>query len=243
MRVMPAAPDAGALRGSALASILPAVALGSLVAAVLGEAAGLSAGYAWRAALQLVAGGTVLIAGLGSHPHPQFGVANQLTLLRAVGVVLLIALLGEPRIPQQLAFGIALGAALLDALDGRVARSRGLTSRYGARFDMETDALLILVLALLLWLSGQLGAWVLASGALRYLFVAATLLLPRLRGQLAPSLRRQCFAVLQVATLLAAFAPFVPPRIGALAAGAGLAGLVGSFSVDVRALWRAGARA
>jgi phosphatidylglycerophosphate synthase len=239
MRVMPAAPDAGALRGSALASILPAVAVGSLVATVLGEAVGLSPAYAWRAALLLVAGGAVLVGGLGAHPHPRFGAANQLTLLRAVGVVLLLAMLGESRVPQPAAFVIALVAALIDACDGRVARRRGLTSRYGARFDMETDALLILALALLLWTGGRLGAWVLACGALRYAFIAATLLLPRLRGELAPSRRRQAFAVLQVATLLAAFAPFVPQRLAVLAAAAGLAGLAASFAIDVRASWRA----
>jgi hypothetical protein len=65
-------------------------------------------------------------------------------------------------------------------------------------------------------------------------------LLPRLHGELPPSRRRQCFAVLQVATLLAAFAPFVPHSLAWPAAAIGLAGLAGSFAVDVRTLWRAG---
>src|SRR5688572_7165549 len=81
MRVMPAAPDADALRGSALASILPAVVLGGLGAAALTEAAGLSQGYAWRAVALLLAGAALLLAGLRDHPHARFGLANQLTLL------------------------------------------------------------------------------------------------------------------------------------------------------------------
>jgi phosphatidylglycerophosphate synthase len=37
----------------------------------------------------------------------------------------------------------------LDGLDGWLARRFGLASAYGARFDMEVDGFLILVLALL----------------------------------------------------------------------------------------------
>ena len=37
------------------------------------------------------------------------------------------------------------------AVDGRVARCTGTVSRLGARFDMEVDAVLILVLAVLAW--------------------------------------------------------------------------------------------
>ena len=40
---------------------------------------------------------------------------------------------------------------LLDGVDGRLARKYGASSRFGARFDMEVDAVLICVLALLAW--------------------------------------------------------------------------------------------
>ena len=39
-----------------------------------------------------------------------------------------------------------------------------MASAFGARFDMETDALLLLVLAALAWQFDKAGAWVLASG-------------------------------------------------------------------------------
>ena len=42
-----------------------------------------------------------------------------------------------------------------------------MVSAFGARFDMETDALLILALSVLVWRHAKAGAWVLASGLLR----------------------------------------------------------------------------
>jgi len=243
MRVMPAAPDADALRSSALASILPAAALGMLAAAGIAEVGGLGAAYAWRALAFLGAGAAVLVLGLDAHlPHRRFGLANQLTLLRATLVVLLLAMIGQPHIPAAFAFGIAVVAASLDAADGRVARSSGLASRYGARFDMETDALLILVLSVLLWRRGVVGAWVLAGGAMRYVFGGLRVLVPRLDAPLAPSVRRQAFAVAQVVALLVALAPFTPPLLARVAAAAGLAGLLLSFGIDFLASWRASAR-
>ena len=41
--------------------------------------------------------------------------------------------------------------ALLDLVDGWVARRTGTASPFGARFDLETDAALILVLSWLVW--------------------------------------------------------------------------------------------
>ena len=50
------------------------------------------------------------------------------------------------------------------AFDGPAARRSGIASRFGARFDMETDALMILVLAVLAWRWDRAGAWVLLPG-------------------------------------------------------------------------------
>jgi len=238
---VPAAP--GALRASALASILPALALGGAGALLLQELAALGPAYPWRAMGLLVAGATLLLANLRAHlPQQSFGAANRVTLARAVLVVLLLAMAGEPRIPVALAFAIATIAAALDYVDGRLARTRGLSSPFGARFDMETDALLILTLALLLWLSGRIGAWVLLAGLMRPAFILACALLPRLRGELAPSGRRRVVAVILVVSLLAAFAPFVPARLAVAVAVTGLACVVASFAADLRALWRSGPR-
>ena len=62
---------------------------------------------------------------------------------------------------------------LLDGVDGWLARRHRIASAFGARFDMEIDALLILALSVLAWRHEKAGAWVVASGLLRYAFVAA----------------------------------------------------------------------
>ena len=43
----------------------------------------------------------------------------------------------------------------LDGVDGWLARRRGMSSAFGARFDMEIDALLVQVLAILVWRYGK----------------------------------------------------------------------------------------
>src|SRR5699024_6459898 len=71
-------------------------------------------------------------------------------------------------------------ALSLDGLDGLLARRRGEASRFGAGFDMETDALVILLLSILMYRLDRAGAWVLAIGLMRYAFVAAGWVWPRL---------------------------------------------------------------
>ena len=71
-------------------------------------------------------------------------------------------------------------ALALDAVDGWVARRTGTVSALGARFDMEVDAFLILVLSG--YVAPTLGGWVLAIGLMRYAFVAAGWVLPWLRA-------------------------------------------------------------
>ena len=68
---------------------------------------------------------------------------------------------------------------LLDGVDGWLARRDQTASRFGARFDMEIDALLILALSVLAWRHDKAGEWVVISGLLRYVFVAAGAALAR----------------------------------------------------------------
>ena len=68
---------------------------------------------------------------------------------------------------------VAVIALALDGLDGWLARRLKRETPFGARFDMETDAFLMLVLSLLVWLMGKAGPWVLAIGLMRYVFVGA----------------------------------------------------------------------
>ena len=105
-----------------------------------------------------------------------------------------------------------------------------------ARFDMEVDAFLILVLAALAWRFGKAGAWVLASGLMRYAFVAAAWLWPWLNAPLPPSRRRQAVCVWQIALLIGTIAPIIRPPLSVIVAAAALAALSWSFAVDIRLL-------
>jgi len=132
----------------------------------------------------------------------------------------------------------SLVATMLDGVDGWLARRQQIVSDYGARFDMEVDALLIMVLSILAWRFGKAGVWVIASGAMRYLFVAAGLRWRWLRAPLRASRRRQTVCVVQVAELTVALVPWVTPPVSTAIAMAALAALTTSFLVDTLWLWR-----
>jgi phosphatidylglycerophosphate synthase len=136
------------------------------------------------------------------------------------------------------AVGIAMIAAVLDGLDGWLARRSGMASGFGARFDMEIDALLIIILAILAWRHGKAGSWVLAFGLLRYVFLGIGLAVPWMRRELMPSFRRQIVCVIQVCTLIAIMMPVVPFPQSAWLAAASLAALGYSFALDTLWLWR-----
>ena len=107
--------------------------------------------------------------------------------MRAVLTVALAALVVrsfEHDVSVALVVALASVALATDALDGQVARRTGTVSRFGARFDMETDAALLLVLST--YVARDVGLWVLAIGLARYVFLAAKVPLPWLRGQAPP---------------------------------------------------------
>ena len=170
----------------------------------------------------------------------KFGPANQITLLRAILVAGLAILVGQPATPVTAwrVVLIAIVAALLDGVDGWVARRTGTVSAFGTRFDMETDAALILVLAILAWQYGKAGAWVLLSGLLRYIFVAAGWLWPWMRSPLSSTLRGKIVCVVQIVALIVAMAPMIAPPASSLVAAVGLLALSYSFLVDTLRLWR-----
>jgi len=236
------------LHDAARASLAVLVVL-LLMAVVAARAAGFGADFILKALLLFTTGAVWMWRGLrgGAHPHAHFGAANRVTLLRLAFASLLAALLGEavptpPLQPTPLAWAVvALAAltALLDAVDGALARRSGLASRFGARFDMETDAAYTLVLCALVWQAGQAGPWVLAAGLMRYAFVAAALLFPWLAGPLSHSRRRQAICAVQITTLIVCLVPVVPSSLATMLAAASLLLLSVSFGVDVRALSRA----
>ena len=177
------------------------------------------------------------------HPHDRLGNANRLTLARGGLVALLGGLI--PLAPAinlgWLAVAIATLGATLDAVDGAWARREGTASAFGARLDMETDALLIMILAVLAWSWGKAGVWVLLSGALRYLFLAAAAHWSWLGSPLPPSRRRQTVCVVQVIGLIVLLLPFLSSPLTDVVAAAALLALGASFAIDVR--WLAHRRA
>lgn len=196
---------------------------------------------------------TVLVAYLGFvlivlHTAPtEFcsegpGPANRVTFLRAALVVPVAALVLHPAQLETAVIHAALVTAalalLLDGVDGAVARRSGRVTAFGARFDMELDALLILVLAVLVWQTDKTGAWVLLIGLMRYGFVAAGWYWHWLQGALPPSRRRQALCVVQSVALLIALLPAMPGALAVAAALGALTLLVYSFAVDVVWLYR-----
>jgi phosphatidylglycerophosphate synthase len=174
------------------------------------------------------------------HPFARLGPANQVTMLRAALVSIAAGFIGEPALPPHAVFVTAAAAlvSILDGVDGWLARRSGMESRFGARFDMEIDALLIMILAILAVEFGKAGPWVIVSGLLRYLFVAAGWLWPWLQRALPPSRRRQAICVVQVVGLILTVAPIIRPPLSTFIAAAALAALCGSFFADTLWLWR-----
>jgi phosphatidylglycerophosphate synthase len=133
---------------------------------------------------------------------------------------------------------IAIVALLLDGVDGWAARRTGTVSAFGTRFDMETDAALILVLAVLVWQHGKAGSWILAAGLLRYVFVAAGRVWPWMRRPLTPTRRGRLICIVQIVALVVALLPQIDPPAGRIVAALGLAALCYSFLADTLWLWR-----
>ena len=164
-----------------------------------------------------------------------FGLANQVTLARGALIALLFGLPGEDLTTgvAWFAAAIALVGLALDGVDGSLARRQGNASTFGARFDMETDALLILIMSVLVWQLGKAGPWILLAGVARYLFTTATYFVAWMRSPLPSSFRRQTVCVLQVLMLLVCLTPLLESPVSDIVALVGLLVLVGSFAIDV----------
>lgn len=227
------------------ASVGRAVAFGLVAATALALLAGWWAGtgavYPLTAVGLFAAIAAILVGAIDAHhPFPRFGPANQVTLTRAVLAALLAGAVVAPpttHVGWWVVGGMALVAAL-DGVDGWLARRSRMTSAFGARFDLEIDALVILVLSILVWQHEKAGAWVVLCGLLRYAFVAAGWAAPWLARPMRSTRRGKAVAVGQVVGLSVALAPVVPVPLSTAAAFVTLAALVWSFAVDIRWLWR-----
>ena len=177
-------------------------ALGCLLAAAPAPAGAAFAGYL-AAALLIVLGWSRY------RPRPrQFGLANAVTLARLVGSVWVLALLlqaawAEPTPLIAICIAVIGSACLiLDGVDGRIARLRGETSRFGGHFDNETDAGTTLLLSVSLAVLQVGGWWVVLIGLMRYLYLLAAILVPALRAPVPFSQARRVIGLGQAILLL-----------------------------------------
>ena len=137
------------------------------------------------------------------------GPADWVTLTRA-SIAAVVAALVSPARAGRVAGDASAIALVLDAVDGWVARRTWTTAR-GARFDGEVDAFLILVLSV--YVARVAGAWVLAIGLARYVFLAAGWLLPWMRAPLPPRHWRKVVCATQGIVLTVAAADVLPPQL------------------------------
>jgi phosphatidylglycerophosphate synthase len=165
--------------------------------------------------------------------------ADRVTLTRAtlVGGVAALTVDSFARpAPVALLVTLTIVALVLDGVDGQVARRTGTVTAFGARFDMEVDAALILVLSA--YVARPVGGWVLALGVMRYAFVLAMWVLPWMRRTLPPRYWRKVVAATQGVVLVSATAGVLPRSLTVGALVTALALLVESFGRDVVWLWQ-----
>jgi phosphatidylglycerophosphate synthase len=167
------------------------------------------------------------------------GPAGVVTLTRAVlvgGVTALVADgLRDGDTPVAILVVIATVALVLDAIDGRVARRSGTASAFGARFDMEVDAFLLLVLSA--HVAVLVGPWVLAIGVMRYAFVAASWTIAWMRSTVPARYSARVVAAAQGIVLTVASSEVLPRPLAVALISTALAALVWSFGGDVAWLW------
>jgi phosphatidylglycerophosphate synthase len=194
----------------------------------------------WVAGLASAALVDVTLAhGLIRNPAERLGPAGWVTLARAtmaLGVAALTADSFVHAVSVPLLVGLATVALALDYVDGEVARRTGTASELGARLDGEVDAFLILALSV--YVAPIAGAWVLAIGAARYVFLAAGWVLPWMRAQLPRRDWRKTVAATQGIVLAVAAADALPLVLVQVALLIALVMLAESFGRDVLWLWR-----
>jgi phosphatidylglycerophosphate synthase len=110
-------------------------------------------------------------------------------------------------------------------------------SAVGARFDMEVDSVLVLLLSV--HAARSLGVWVVAIGSVRYVYWIAGRALPWLRGPVPPRYWCKVVAAVQGVVLIVVAAGVLPGVVAVLALLVVAALLVESFGREVWWLWRA----
>ncbi|GIE32496.1 membrane protein [Actinoplanes italicus] len=208
-----------------------------LLLAVLSVTVGLGT-WGWVAG---VVYGTVLCGLLGLALQragmTRLGWANSVTFGRAILTGGVTAMVLTPDSPVALLVTVAAVALAMDGVDGQVARRTGTTTSLGARFDMEIDAFLILMLSI--YAGAEYGWWAVAIGAFRYVFVAASWAMPWLNAPLPPKFGRKVVAAQQGVMLAVVASGLLPYAFAVLALAVALGSLTWSFGRDIAWLYHA----
>lgn len=185
--------------------------------------------------------GSAAVAGRAlqrSYPHDHLGLCNAITLARLALTMALVASLLAGGGASWAVFAVAVIALVLDGFDGWLARRQGLVSDFGARFDMEVDSALALVLAVSAALASGAGTLAILLGLPRYLFAIAAWRLTWMRRELPERQSRKVVCVLQLGALIALQAPILPAPLAMALVPLVAAALAWSFALDLAWLWR-----
>jgi phosphatidylglycerophosphate synthase len=155
-----------------------------------------------------------------------------------LAVVLLVLVVGswESSVSRPLIVTLASVALLTDFVDGRIARAFDQVTPFGAAFDMEVDAFLILVLSL--YVVPTVGPVALLIGFARYLLATAAAVWPWLNGSTPPRRWAKVVAAVQGIVLTVVAADVLPRGVAYAAVLGALALLTESFAHQVVVLWR-----
>ena len=232
----------GRLRQARLRPVRRVLAGVGLVAALLTVLAG-TVGLgpaAWTVGLTCAAIGNLwLVTAMARSGRVGLGPADVVTLARATlacGVAALVADSFARPAPVTTLVVLASVALALDAVDGRLARRTGTVSELGARFDLEVDAFLILVLAV--DAAREFGPWVLVIGLASYALLGARRLLPWLDRPAPPRHWCKVVAAIQGIVLTVAAAGVLPYAATTSLLALALLLLAESFGREVIWLWR-----
>lgn len=170
-------------------------------------------------------------------PQP-FTLPTLVTAVRGAAVAVLAGFVVAGRPAGLLAWlpaALFAGEALLDAVDGALARATDTTSAFGARLDTEADALALLVGSVVAVRFGAAPVLYLAVGFARYGFVVG-LAVRRYRGNPVSDLpereSRRLLAAAQMLVLALVLVPALEPTLSRLLATAGMIPFLLGFARD-----------
>lgn len=169
---------------------------------------------------------------------PTLGWGNALTVARGLLIALLAGFILAPPPPGALAWIpplLYMSAAILDNLDGYVARITDHSTKLGEMLDMEYDVIGVFAAVVLGIAYGQLPLWYLVVGFARELFLLGHWILRRQGkpiAELTPSPDRRLIAGMQMGFLGVVLWPVITPPVTTVAAVLFAIPMIVSFGRD-----------